>query len=150
MARRWTAHHGVPKQWHSDQGPEFESALMQRLCKMLEMTKIRTTLCRPQSDGQVERFNRTLLNLLLAFVNEKANDWDEHIPYLMMAYRSGRHASTRCSPFAILYGWESTMPIDLVFPDKKDLIPSNDKNTLCGPEYVEYIIQMIQVMQDFG
>ena len=57
LVNRFIVYHGVPKQIHSDQGAEFESALFQELVKMLGSTKIRTTPYRPQSDGQVERFN---------------------------------------------------------------------------------------------
>ncbi|VDI48099.1 Hypothetical predicted protein [Mytilus galloprovincialis] len=55
---------GAPFQLHSDQGPEFESRLISELCKLLGIDKTRTTTYHPQSDGQVERFNRTLLSML--------------------------------------------------------------------------------------
>jgi hypothetical protein len=149
IAKRWISHHGVPKEWHSDQGPEFEGKVVKELCKIMEMTKIRTSPYRPQSDGMVERFNRTLLNLLSAFVNEKANDWCEHLPYLMFAYRSAKHATTGCSPFSMVYGRECAMPVDLIFPDETD-INGESKKPLCGPEYVQYIKKMIQVSHDFA
>jgi hypothetical protein len=59
---------GVPKQLHSDQGPEFESNLFRKLCELLEIDKMRTCPYRPQSDGLVERFNRTLQQMLTMFV----------------------------------------------------------------------------------
>ena len=86
IMRRWIAYHGIPKTLHSDQGTEFEGKLIKCLSNMLGFAKIRTALYRPQSDGQVERFNRSLLNMLSAFVSERGNDWDEHLPYVMMAY----------------------------------------------------------------
>ena len=48
----------------------------------------RTTPFHPQSDGMVEWFNRTVKAMLSKFVNESQDDWDEHLPYVMMAYRS--------------------------------------------------------------
>ena len=57
--------------------------------------KTRTTPYRSQSDGLVERFNRTLIEMMSAFVNDNRDDWgdnrddwDDHLPYLMMAYRA--------------------------------------------------------------
>ena len=50
--------------------------------------KTRTTPYRPQSDGLVERLNRTLIAMLSAFVNGNKDDWDDHLPYLMMAYKA--------------------------------------------------------------
>jgi hypothetical protein len=55
---------GAPKQIHSDQGREFESALFAAMCDLLGVNKTRTVPYRPQSDGMIERFNRTLQNML--------------------------------------------------------------------------------------
>lgn len=66
---------GIPKQIHSDQGREFCSELMAEVCKLLEIDKTRTTPYRPQSDGLVERQNRSLKKMLSNFVNENRNDW---------------------------------------------------------------------------
>ena len=52
----------VPLEIHTDQGREFESQLLSRLCETLQIMKTRTCPYRPQSDGLVERFNRTLLH----------------------------------------------------------------------------------------
>ena len=58
----------VPEQLHSDQGRQFESQLLSEICKLLKITKTKTTPYHPQCDGLVERFNRTLLNMLATFV----------------------------------------------------------------------------------
>ena len=67
---------GVPGYIHSDQGRQFESELYQEVCFLLDIKKTRTTPYHPQSDGMVERFNKTLEALLRAFVNEEHSDWD--------------------------------------------------------------------------
>ena len=59
---------GVPKVIHTDQGTEFQSALFQQLCELLQCRKTRTTPYHPQSDGLVERQNRTILAMLSAVV----------------------------------------------------------------------------------
>ena len=145
--RRWIVYHGTPKQIHTDQGTEFESVLFKQLSKLLGSTKTRTSPYRPQSDGQVERFNRSLLNMLSAFVTEHGNDWDEHLPYVCMAYRCSQHSSTGCTPFAMVHGRECTMPIDLLFPDVpnvESLPPS------CGPQYVQFIRRALQTAHQFA
>ena len=147
IMRRWIAYHGVPKQLHSDQGTEFESHLIHALSKLLGFAKIKTSPYRPQSDGQVERFNRSLLNMLSAFVTDRANDWDEHLPYVMMAYRSSKHTSTGCTPYSMIYGRECTMPVDLLFPD---IGVSNTPDPACGSEYVDYIRRVIQTSHEFA
>ena len=151
IMRRWIAYHGVPKQLHSDQGTEFEGHLIKALSKLLGFAKIRTSPYRPQSDGQVERFNRSLLNMLSAFVSDRANDWDEHLPYVLMAYRSSRHSSTGCTPYSMTYGRECTMPVDLLFPDPTvPSAPNLANHKSCGPEYVEYIRRLIQTSHTFA
>ena len=82
---------GVLLQIHSDQGCNFESAVFQRMCELLDIDKTRTTALHPQSDGMVVRFNRTLENQSAIFVEKNQEDWDRWIPFVLMAYRSSVH-----------------------------------------------------------
>ena len=90
---------GVPRELHSDQGTNFESKVMAEVCKLLDIEKTRTTPLHPQSDGQVERYNRTLVEMLQGKLKESQEDWDLQLQPCMMAYRSSVHESTgeRCS-----------------------------------------------------
>ena len=85
---------GIPSVIHSDQGREFENKLMQELCLLCGAHKTRSTPYQPESDGMVERFNRTLLMMLAMFAAENRDDWDDLLPAVMMAYRSSVHEST--------------------------------------------------------
>ena len=88
----------MPQLIHSGQGRNFESALFAEMCQLLGIKKTRTTPYHPASDGMVERFNRTLEMQLSKFADHNQKDWDLHIPFLAMAYRSADHDSTGCSP----------------------------------------------------
>ena len=145
LMTRWIVYHGVPKAIHTDQGAEFESSLVHRLTQLLGARKTRTTPYRPQSDGLVERFNRTLLNMLSAFVTERGNDWDMHLPYVLMAYRTSTHASTGCTPQVMIYGREANLPVDLVFPHQDD-----PTEISCGIEYVDFIRSAIRSAHEFA
>jgi hypothetical protein len=131
----WVVRLGVPHQIHSDQGREFEGELVKTLAKLLGSQKIRTAPYHAQSDGQVERFNRTVLGMLSAFVNEQGDDWDQHLPYVMLAYRSSVHASTGTTPNMMVYGRETNLPVDLMFPCAKAYQGPSE----CSHEYVEWV-----------
>ena len=85
---------GMPSVIHSDQGREFENKVMQELCLLCGAHKTRTTPYHPESDGLVERLNRTLLMMLAMFVGENKDDWDDLLPAVMMGHRSSVHEST--------------------------------------------------------
>ena len=56
--------YGAPYVIHTDQGTNFESKLIAELCKLYDIKKTRTTPYHPQSDGLVERLNRTLVDTI--------------------------------------------------------------------------------------
>ena len=125
---------GTPRQIHSDQGREFESELFKVLCEKLGIEKTRTSPYRPNSDGLIERFNRTLKQMLTNFVNQHRNDWDDHIPYVLMAYRATVHESTGCTPNLLMFGHEICLPLDLMVGS-----PSDRVQLPCRVEYLAWL-----------
>ena len=106
---------GTPEYLHTDQGRNFESRLVQELCRLLGITKTRTTPYHPHSDGMIERFNRTLLNMLSISAQDKEKDWDLHLPSVMLAYRTSVHETTGETPFQLMFGREVRLPIDVMY-----------------------------------
>ena len=106
---------GIPEQLHSDQGKQFESKLIQELCKILKISKTRTTAYHPQCDGLVERFNRTLQNMIATITTDHPFDWEEALPKVCIAYNTTIHSTTGYSPFYLMYGREPRLPIDIVY-----------------------------------
>ncbi|KAK7918651.1 hypothetical protein WMY93_009935 [Mugilogobius chulae] len=78
-----------------------------------QITKTRTTPYHPFSNGQVERFNRTLLQMLRCYVNQNQRNWEEQLPLLTAAYRSSRHTVTGFTPNKLMLGREVHQPQDV-------------------------------------
>lgn len=127
LVDNWVSRFGVPLILHSDQGTNFNSMLFKELCKLLGIQKTRTTALHPQSDGMVERFNRTILNHLSMFVSKNQTDWDAHIPMFLLAYRSAVHEATGWTPSEMLLGKSLRLPCDLMFGRPSDAPSSPDQ-----------------------
>ena len=108
-------HYGFPEQFISDQGRNFESDLIQELCKIAGVKKLHTTPYHPQSNGQCERFNSTLCNMLGTLSDEEKSDWKSHLGCMTHAYNCTKHASTTYSPYYLMFGRHPRLPIDVAF-----------------------------------
>ena len=108
----WVYDHGVPERLHSDQGRQFEAAVFQELCKRLGIDKTRTTPYHPESDGMVERFMRTLKDIVSKFIEPQGSDWDLKVRAAVMAYNSSKHETTHYSPYFLVHGQEVRIPAD--------------------------------------
>ena len=68
----------------------------------------------PQSNGCVERFNRTLTNMLTMYCAKDQHNWDENLPQVLLAYRSSVHATTGFTPNFLMFGREIILPLQAV------------------------------------
>ena len=101
---------GYPFQLFSDQGRNFESKLFEALCKILETHKARATPYRPSANGQVERFNRTLMDSLRCFLGKAQNKWDQHVQQIARVIRSSVNRSTGFTQNMLMLGREVNTP----------------------------------------
>ncbi len=128
IAYDFISRYGVPLDIHSDQGRDYESELFKQ-CNLLDIHKTRSSPFRPLGNSMVERYNRTLVHMISAYVNENQLDWDEHLPLLTSAYRSCRHESTGYTPNMLMYGREVHIPIQLVMGGVTSDTEENGDNT---------------------
>ena len=108
------ARFGSPYSILSDRGRNYESSLFQELCKLLEIRKTRTTTANPQANGQTERFNRTLLKMIRAYIKGDEESWDLHLGCLAGAYRATPHDSTGLTPNLLMLGREVRLPAEVM------------------------------------
>jgi hypothetical protein len=109
---RIVLHHGIPKAFISDRDPRFTGHMWKALWKLLGTDLNMSTAYHPESDGQTERMNRTLEEMLRAYVNDKGTDWDQHLITAELAYNTAVHDSTGYSPFRLSYGTDPRLAMD--------------------------------------
>ena len=108
--------HGCPRELLTDQGTHFVNEMLDSLCTHLGVRHRLSTAYRPQMNGLVERFNKTLCEILVRYSIEYEEDWDWFLPSALFAYRTMCQNTTRYEPFDLTYGREAVLPIDLEMP----------------------------------
>lgn len=110
-------HHGLPSIIISDRDPKFVSNFWQSTFKLLGTKFNMSTARHAQTDGQSERMNRTLEQMLRAFVKPPHHtDWDKWLPTLEFAYNDSVQASTGATPFFLNYGQHPKSILDVALP----------------------------------
>ena len=108
-------HYGFPAKIITDQGLNFESELFENLCQVAGVKKLHTSPYHPQTNGQGEHFNSTLLNMLGTLTPEQKKDWKNHVSAMVHAYNCTRNAATGFSPYYLLFGREPRLHVDVEF-----------------------------------
>lgn len=101
---------GPPKLLTSDNGGEFTSKLLEDMCKVKGAEKRTSVAYRPQSQGNVERFNRTLIKELTKRLLQYGSTWVEHLQYVEWSYNTTPRANDKMSPYLLMYGRDPPLP----------------------------------------
>ena len=125
---------GVPEALPSDRGANLLSHLIQDLCVLLGITKLNTNSYHPQCDGAVERFNRTLKQILRRHVARFWRQWDRYLPGVLWACRNTPHSSTGEKPSFLLFG------VDLRTPTEAAYLPVSEHSAPAIEDYREELM----------
>lgn len=136
--------HGAPKRILTDQGSVFVNQFLREVERLLRVTPLRTSSYHPQTNGITERFNRTLTEMLSMYVSSHQKDWDLCLPYVLFAYRTTPHASTKETPFFLIHGRDPNLPGDLL-----KVVDKSGETSQTTDQYKNELIQrLIQVYQE--
>ena len=104
--------HGAPKTIISDRGPQFIARFWEQLHECLGTKLLRSSAYHAQTDGQTERINQILEDMLRACVLNFGPKWDQYLPLAEFSYNNSYQESIRMSPFEALYGRPCRTPVN--------------------------------------
>jgi hypothetical protein len=131
--------HGVPVSIVSDRDTRFTSNFWSGFQKAMGTTLDLSTAFHPQTDGQTERVNQVLEDMLRACVLDFKGSWEEHLPLIEFAYNNSYHASIGMAPYEALYGRPCRSPVCWAEVGDKELI---------GPVFVQETTDKISIIRD--
>jgi transposase InsO family protein len=104
-------HHGLPTEIVSDRDKLFTAPFMRELCRLLGTKQAMSTAYHPESDGQIERANRTLEDYIRHYLSPAQDDWDVHLWLAEFAVNNALQESTSNTPFVLNYGQHPLTPV---------------------------------------
>ena len=113
----WIARHGCPMTFQSDNGTVFVGEHTKELMRRSQVAQAHSTTYHPQTNGLVERQNRTLVSMLRVYCSRYMTDWDRYLPQVMGAYIRTQHSTTGVSPHMMLTGHEKSLPLTFFYPE---------------------------------
>ena len=129
LMENWICRFGVPLVVQSDRGPQFTAELTREFLTQVGAAQIHSTAYHPQSNGLVERQNRTLIGLLRAFVGRFQESWSSYLPQALAAYNCMQHETTGYTPNMLMTGHEARLPLSMLFPEtsqrKRNITPAD-------------------------
>jgi hypothetical protein len=134
-------HHGVPSSIVSDRDVRFISVFWRALWQQLGTKLAMSTAYHPQTDGQTERANRTLEDMLRAYVTYRQDDWDQHLVAAEIAYNNSVQASTGFSPFFLNTGQHPHLPLSAAVQ------PSNVSNNPPAAELLDGMYEDLELAE---
>jgi hypothetical protein len=131
--------HGVPKSIVSDRGTQFTSHFWRQLHEFLGTRLEFSTTFHPQIDGQTERVNQIIEDMLRACALDYGSSWDENLPYAEFSYNNSHQASIEMAPFQALYGRKCTTPL---------LWSGVGERSLFGPDIIKDAEEKVRLIRD--
>lgn len=134
---------GIPKEILTDWGANFSYRLMAKLCKLLNIQALKTSVYHPQTDGLVKSFNGTLKSMLCKFMDDDPQHWDKLLPDLPFTIREVPQVSKGFSPFELSFRRQPRGILDLLHKTWEE-----QESRVTGS--VPYILQLREYLKRLG
>ena len=106
----------------ADNGPQFDSSAFKDFCTKLHIKNLYSTLQYPQSNGQAEATNKTLLSALKKQLEKAKGKWVEELPSVLWVYRTTPGRPTGNTPIALTYGTDAVIPTEVGMPTARTAV----------------------------
>ena len=137
------SHLSIPLEILTDRGTNFVSGFMKEVYNFLGIRHVKTSPYRPQSNGNLERFHNTLMQMVRKSLTNK-RDWDVYLPYFLFACREAPSSVTGYSPFELLYGRHAHRPLDIL---RQQWLPTK-KTSRNTSEWILDLREILSEMRD--
>ena len=117
LINTWIARFGCPMTFQSDNGTAYVGELTKELMRHSQVAQAHSTTYHPQTNGLVERQNRTLVSMLMVYCSRYMTDWDRYLPQVMGAYNITQHSTTGVSPHMMLTGHGRSLPLTFFYQE---------------------------------
>jgi ribonuclease HI len=107
---------GIPKTIISDNGTQFNSKPFMKYCSELGIRNVYSSPAYPQSNGQAEASNKTVLDGIKKRLEDAKGRWVEELPNVLWTFRTTPRRSTGETPFSLAYGSEAVIPLEIGLP----------------------------------
>nr|GEY96340.1 reverse transcriptase domain-containing protein [Tanacetum cinerariifolium] len=131
---------GIPGEIISDNGKRFADNPFKDWCDKLKITQRFASVKHPQSNGLVERANRSLWEGIKARLGEGNKNWVEELPHVLWAYRIMIKSSHDDTPFSLTHGTEAVIPAEIKMPIYRTTavdVVNNDKELRLNLDLLE-------------
>ena len=109
-------HHGLPQDIVSDRDVKFTGSFWTSFCEQVGIKLKMSTAYHPQTDGQTERMNRVIVDMIRHYISPTHDDWDEHLTAVEFAINNAYQQSIGTTPFRLTYGQNPLTPVSLRIP----------------------------------
>jgi hypothetical protein len=131
--------YGIPKMIISDRGAQFIARFWEQLQQTLGTKLIRSSAYHPQTDGQTERINQILEDMLRACVIQYDKHWDKSLALAEFSYNNSYQSSLKMAPFEALYGRQCRIPLNWSQTGEREIF---------GPELVTEVEEKVKIIRN--
>lgn len=115
---------GLPSRIISDRGKAFDCHEFKKYCADRQIKHVMNAVASPRANGQIERYNRTILDALVSYVGDDQNNWEIYLPKVQLGLNSNTNSTTGSSPLELVYGFRPRLSGDLVAPTRSGTFDS--------------------------